>query len=126
MFCKKDALRRFTKFTGKHLCQSLFFNKVAGLLKKGLWYKCFPVNFVKFLRTSFFMEHLQWLLLLMVSITSGKQIARIYIVPNISKSLRNQTMKLSEFIEYNMKKMFFFEKSYVNYGRKINPRPFSK
>ena len=72
------------------------------------------------------MEHLQWLLLLMVSITGGKQIVRIYIVPNISKSLRNQTMKLSEFIEYNMKKMFFFEKSYVNYGRKINPRPFSK
>ena len=30
VFCKKDALRNFTKFTGKHLCQSLFFNKVAG------------------------------------------------------------------------------------------------
>ena len=34
MFCKKGVgvLRNFTKFTGKHLCQSLFFNKVAGLL----------------------------------------------------------------------------------------------
>ena len=31
MFCKKAALRNFTKFTGKHLSQSLFFNKVAGL-----------------------------------------------------------------------------------------------
>ena len=28
---KKDVLRNFAKFTGKHLCQSLFFNKVAGL-----------------------------------------------------------------------------------------------
>ena len=28
---KKDVLRNFSKFTGKHLCQSLFFNKVAGL-----------------------------------------------------------------------------------------------
>ena len=28
---KKDVLKNFTKFTGKHLCQSLFFNKVAGL-----------------------------------------------------------------------------------------------
>ena len=28
MFCKKGVLRKFTKFTGKHLCQSLFFNKV--------------------------------------------------------------------------------------------------
>ena len=27
---KKGALRNFLKFTGKHLCQSLFFNKVDG------------------------------------------------------------------------------------------------
>ena len=31
MFCKKGVRRNFAKFTGKHLCQSLFFNKVAGL-----------------------------------------------------------------------------------------------
>ena len=31
VFCKRGVLRNFTKFTGKHLCQSLFFNKVAGL-----------------------------------------------------------------------------------------------
>ena len=67
-FCKKGVLRNFTKFTGKHLCQSLFFNKVAGLspaalLKKRLWQRCFPVNFVKFLRTPFHTEHLSWLLL---------------------------------------------------------------
>ena len=30
VFCKKGVLRNFTKFTGKHLCQRLFFNKVAG------------------------------------------------------------------------------------------------
>ena len=29
VFCKKGILRNFAKFTGKHLCQSLFFNKVA-------------------------------------------------------------------------------------------------
>ena len=28
VFCKEGVLRNFTKFTGKHLCQSLFFNKV--------------------------------------------------------------------------------------------------
>ena len=28
---QKVVLRNFTKFPGKHLCQSLFFNKVAGL-----------------------------------------------------------------------------------------------
>ena len=40
------------------MCQSLFFNKVAGLrpatlLKKRLWHRYFPVNFAKFLRTPF-------------------------------------------------------------------------
>ena len=51
VFCKKGVLRNFTKFTGKHLCQSLFFNKVTGLgLKKRFWHRCFPVDFAKFLR----------------------------------------------------------------------------
>ena len=55
---KRGALRNFAKFTGKRLCQSLFFNKVAGLrpatlLKKRLWHRRFPVNFAKFLRISF-------------------------------------------------------------------------
>ena len=32
VFCKKGVLRNLAKFAGKHLCQSLFFNKVvAGL-----------------------------------------------------------------------------------------------
>ena len=55
---REGVLRTFAKCTGKHLYQSLFSNKVAGLrlatlLKKRLWYRCFPVHFTKFLRTSF-------------------------------------------------------------------------
>ena len=68
VFCKKGFLRNFEKFTGKHLFQSGFFNKVAGLrpatlLEKRFWHKCFPVNFAKFLRTPFLTENLRWLLL---------------------------------------------------------------
>ena len=51
---KQYVLRNFAKFRGKHLRQSLFFNKVAGtatLLKKRLLHRCFPVNFAKFLQT---------------------------------------------------------------------------
>ena len=44
------VLKNFTKFTGKRLWQSLFL-----ILKKRLWHRCFPVNFVKFLRA----PHLQ-------------------------------------------------------------------
>ena len=31
VFCKKGVLKNFAKFSGKHLCQSLFSNKVADL-----------------------------------------------------------------------------------------------
>ena len=52
---QKGVLEDFKKFIGKHLCQSLFFDKVAvlrhaTLLTRRLWRKCFPV---KFSRTSF-------------------------------------------------------------------------
>ena len=43
VFCKKDLLKNFAKFTGKRLCQSLFFHKVADI-------------------TLYFTEHLWWLL----------------------------------------------------------------
>ena len=48
--CKKSSLR------------------LATLLKKRLWHRFFPVNFAKFLRTPFFSEHLQWLLLALAPI----------------------------------------------------------
>ena len=68
VFCKKGVLRNFAKFTGKHLCQSLFLNKVAGLrsatlLKKKLWHRRLPVKFAKFLRTPF-LQNTSWRLLL--------------------------------------------------------------
>ena len=66
VLCKKGVLRNFTKFTVKHLCHSLLFNKVAGLR---LWHRCFPMIFVKFLRIPFSIEHLWWLLL---QITQGR------------------------------------------------------
>ena len=43
VFCKKAVLKKFAKFTEKHLC--------------------FSVNFGKFLRTPFLKERRQWLLL---------------------------------------------------------------
>ena len=43
VFCGKGVLKNFTKFTGKHLCKSIFFDKDAGLrpatsLKKRFWH----------------------------------------------------------------------------------------
>ena len=55
---KKYVLNSFTKFKGKHMCWRLLFHEVADLrhatlLKKSLQYRCFPLNFAKFLRTYF-------------------------------------------------------------------------
>ena len=49
VFFKKVFLKNFAKFTGKQLCQSFIFNKVAGFLKNKLPHRCFLVTFVKFL-----------------------------------------------------------------------------
>ena len=55
---KIGVLKNFANLTGKHLCQSRFFNKTAGLrhvifLKKRLWRRCFLLNFAKSIRTHF-------------------------------------------------------------------------
>ena len=61
------------------MCQSFFFDKVAGLkpvtlLKKGPWHRCFPVNFAKFLRTLSFnqLKIKNIFLVLMLSLVFGK------------------------------------------------------
>ena len=59
MFCKKCVFKSFAKFTGKHLCQSLFFNKVAGLtpatlLKKKTLAQVFSCEFCELFKNTFF------------------------------------------------------------------------
>ena len=61
---KKGILRNSAKFTGKHLSQNLFFNKVAGwspatLLKKGFWHRKFSCEFNNISKNKFSTEHLQ-------------------------------------------------------------------
>ena len=61
VFCKKGVLRNLTTFTGKHLCQSLFFDKVAGpcnFLKKETLAQVFSCEFCQISKNSFFTEHL--------------------------------------------------------------------
>ena len=48
---------------------------------------------------------------------SGKQGIVIHILPNISRTKGNQTIKLDKLIEYNMRRNFL-KKSYTNCGGK--------
>ena len=54
-----------------------------------------------------------------------KQTIAIHILPYISRSKDNQTVKFGQLIEYNMRKTFP-EKSYTKCGRETTPRAFSK
>ena len=51
---KKCVLRNFAKFTGKHLCQSLCFNEVAGTAAQ-----VFSCEFCEISKNTFFTEHLR-------------------------------------------------------------------
>ena len=57
----KGVLRNFTKFTGKHLCQSLYFNKVAGacnFIKIEALAQVFSCEFCEISKNTFFTEHI--------------------------------------------------------------------
>ena len=64
---KKGVLKNFAKFTGKHLCQSLFLNKVAGdacnFIKKEILAQVFSCEFSEIYKNTFLTEHLRRLLL---------------------------------------------------------------
>ena len=58
VFCRKDLLRNFTKFTGKHLCQS-----ACNFIEKETLAQVFSCEFWEISKNSFFTEHFRWLLL---------------------------------------------------------------
>ena len=59
----KGVLKNFSKFTVKHLCQSLFFCKVAGqacnFIKKETLVQLFSCKFCEIFKNTFFTEHLR-------------------------------------------------------------------
>ena len=61
VFCKKGGLRNFVKFTGKHLCQSLFFNEgpqACNFIKKETPAQMFPCESFETFINNFFTKHL--------------------------------------------------------------------
>ena len=56
---------------------------------------------------------------------TGQQIIITHILPNISRSRGNQTMKFGQLIENNIRNIFL-EKPYVKCGGKASSRPFYK
>ena len=109
----------FYKFhPGKHLCQSLFFNKYADLrpatlLKKRLWHRCFPVNFVKFLRTPFYIDYLWYLSLELIKRQSCYHIETSQLICCSANQLTDfymvTTLTFNELMKKEQERKYFFE-----------------
>ena len=84
---KKDVLKYFAKLIGKHLCQSLFFNNVAGLRPATLLNRDSGTGVFLWILRNFY-EHL--------FIENLRATASI--LPRISKTLHNLTLTSNMFI----------------------------
>ena len=60
VFCKKGFLENIAKFTGKHLCQGLFFNKVWNFIKKETLEQVFSCVLCEIFKNTLFIENLRW------------------------------------------------------------------
>ena len=72
---KKGDVKNFVKFTGKNLWQ-------RSLLAKRLWHRCFPLNFVKFLKTPFLTDTLRWLLLYLPGSSQNQEFSILWTYVN--------------------------------------------
>ena len=84
---KKGVLRNFTKFTGKHLCRSLFFNKVVGwglqLYWKGDFGTVFSWKFCEISKNASFSEHL-WATAFDTKISAKRVYCYCMLLPSIA------------------------------------------
>ena len=70
----KYVILRISQYSQENTCVGvLLYNKVAGIqacnfIKKSFQPRFFPVNIVKIFRTAFFIEHLWWLLLNLLTV----------------------------------------------------------
>ena len=87
VFCKKGVLRNFTKFTGKHLYQSLFFNKVAGLRK---------ISYQKIIKMTYQNGQISKMT------TKDSKLVRCYGVSKTSVSFRYQLKRLCDVLNWSV------------------------
>ena len=126
MFFKIGVLKNFAIFTGKHLCWSLFLIQLQAqaqackFIRKRLQHRCFPVNIAKFLKTASFTEHLQWLLLHLISQFLNEE---IFIEPTVFADFPaicqkdTETVRLMKFLlPVNQVKIQYFMLGFLKLG----------
>ena len=108
---RKGFLRNFANYTVKHLSQVLFLKEVAvdsaNLLKKKLWHRCFPVNFAKFLRTSF-LQNISGQLLLNHSPVGTCMRVDVYLLANCGQYRKNSLLNT---LKVRMRHLLFAQRT---------------
>ena len=102
------------KFTGKHLCQSL-------------WHRYFPVNFAKLLRTPFFTEQLWWLLMVWGYLSLPKKI-QIFHFPIKKSNVSKQSTRFLNQVSWETSQHTYFwerhlEDLFINRNHRITKIP---
>ena len=118
-FWQLKALLKWWKKLLFHL-KSSFHSKMFKFLPRPFW----SCSKTMYLFGHGFMRNLRSISKFMASST-GKQIITVLILPKISRSKCNQTMKFGMLVEYNMRNIFL-ENSYRIYSREYSPKPFFK
>ena len=77
---RKVVSRNFAKFTGKHLCHSLFFNEVSGQPVIETLAQVYSCKFAKFLRKSFLQNTSKRLLLTTSHLNVSSTYYIIYVI----------------------------------------------
>ena len=80
-------MKKLNFFSISKLLYFLFLLKYERPEKKRLWHRCFPVNFAKFPGTTFFTEHLWWLLLLLEAVTKCMIVFQVSLKLNLLKEM---------------------------------------
>ena len=120
----KGVLRNYAKFTGKHLCQILFFNKIAGgacnFIEKETLAQVFPCEFSEISKNTFFYRTL-------LVATSGQRCSVKKLFLEISQNLPENTcvgvaflikFQALEFLKNNLQNLsggyFFIEDFFLS------------
>ena len=93
IFLWKGVFEKFANFTGKHLCQSFFFNK--SFIKKESLEQMFSCEFCQIFKNTFFIEDLSWLLLSLIEFrlnNSGCPMCYLYLYCKLNPQ---QTLKIA-------------------------------
>ena len=116
----RGVLRNFAKLAGKHLCQSLFFTKVAGLkpmacnfIKIETQTQVFFCEFCKTFKTTFFTEHLR------TTASADYMWVKNYDLPNWKQVSQSVAMSWCAVINCNKKKKKKIEKCLISDYPKI-------